>query len=63
MSGVVAGIFSVAALLVGAAIVTTLVKNGSGAAQVISASTGGFANLLSAAQGNATFGVTSGMTG
>lgn len=63
MSGVVAGVFSVAALLVGAAIVTTLVKNGQGAAQVINASTGGFANLLNAAQGNATYGVTSGMTG
>ena len=63
MSGVVAGVFSVAALLVGAAIVTTLVKNGQGASQVIRASTGGFANLLNAAQGNATYGVTSGVTG
>ena len=63
MDGFVAGLFSVAALLVGATIVTTLVKNGSGTASVISSATSGFANVLNAAQGNSTFGVTSGSIG
>ena len=51
MSGFLAGIISVAALLVGAAIVTTLVKNPSGSVGLVQAVTGGFANDLTAAQG------------
>ena len=52
MSGFTAGIISVATLLVGAAIVTTLVKNAQGTSGIISSSTSGFASLLRAAQGN-----------
>jgi len=52
MNGFTAGIVSIATLLVGAAIVTTLVKNSSGTTGIITASTSGFASLLNAAQGN-----------
>lgn len=51
MSGFMAGLFSVATLLVAAAIVTTLVKNPSGTTGLVSSVTGGFANDLLAAQG------------
>ena len=46
-----AGIISIGALLVGAAIVTTLVKNPQGSVGLVQAVTGGFANDLTAAQG------------
>jgi hypothetical protein len=52
MSGFTAGIISIATLLVGATIVTTLVKNSQGSIGLVTASTNGFANLLNAAQGN-----------
>jgi hypothetical protein len=54
MSGFAAGVISVATLLVGAAIITTLVKNSSGTTGIITATTSGFASLLNAAQGNST---------
>jgi hypothetical protein len=52
MSGFTAGIISIATLLVGASIVTTLVKNSQGSVGLVTATTNGFANLLNAAQGN-----------
>lgn len=54
MSGAMAGIISIAALLVGASIVTILVKNPQGTTGLIQATTGGFAADLAAAQGNST---------
>jgi hypothetical protein len=51
MSGFTAGIFSVAGMLVVAAIVTTLVKNYQGTEGLIQNTTAGFANDLLAAQG------------
>lgn len=54
MSGFAAGIISVATLLVGAAIVTTLVKNPSGSVGLVNAVTSGFAADLTAAQGGGT---------
>ena len=54
MDGFLAGIISVAAALVGVALITTLVKNGDGTASLINSVTGGFAKDLSAAQGNNT---------
>jgi hypothetical protein len=55
MSGFLAGIISVATLLVGAAIVTTLVKNPQGSAGLINAVTSGFSTDLLAAQGSSSF--------
>lgn len=52
MKGAVAGFISIAALLVGASIVTILVKNPQGTSGLINSTTSGFANLLNAAQGN-----------
>lgn len=52
MDGFLAGIISVASLLVGAAIITTLVKNGDGTKSLVDSLTGGFAKDLAAAQGN-----------
>ena len=52
MSGTTAGIISVFTLLVGAAIVTTLVKNYQGSTGIINSVFGGFSKALSAAQGN-----------
>lgn len=52
MSGAVSGIISIAALLVGAAIIATLVKNPQGSIGLVNATTSGFANLLNVAQGN-----------
>ncbi len=54
MSGAVAGIISIAALLVGASIVTILVKNPQGTTGLINSTTQGFAADLAAAQGNST---------
>lgn len=53
MSGFTAGIISVFTLLVGAAIVTTVVKNASGTSSIISSVSTGFSSMLNAAQGNA----------
>ncbi len=52
MGSFLSGIISIGALLVGAAIVTTLVRNPSGSVGLVQAVTGGFANDLTAAQGN-----------
>ncbi len=57
MSGTVAGIISIFTLLVGAAIVTTLVRNPQGTSGLISSTFGGFSQALSAAQGNYNGGV------
>ncbi len=51
MGSFLSGIISIGALLVGAAIVTTLVKNPQGSVGLVQAVTGGFANDLTAAQG------------
>lgn len=52
MSGFAAGVISIAALLVGATIVATLVKNPKGSVGLVNAVFGGFNNSLIAAQGN-----------
>ena len=52
MSGATAGIISIFTLLVGAAIVTTLVKNSSGSTGIINSVFNGFSKALGAAQGN-----------
>jgi hypothetical protein len=54
MSGAVAGAISIAALLVGATIIATLVKNPSGTGTLINSVFTGFNNSLIAAQGNVT---------
>lgn len=56
MGGTAAGIISILSLVVGVALVTTLVKNPQGTTGLIDSSTRGFANILSAAQGNPTYG-------
>lgn len=52
MSGATAGIISIFTLLVGATIVTTLVKNYQGSTGIINSIFSGFSGALSAAQGN-----------
>lgn len=54
MSGFAAGIISVAALLVGASIIATLVKNPSGSVGLVNAVSTGFNNALIASQGTIT---------
>ena len=54
MSGFAAGLISVAALLVGASIVATLVKNPQGSVGLVNAISTGFNNSLIASQGNIT---------
>jgi len=54
MSGFAAGIISVAALLVGASIVATLVKNPSGSVGLVNSVFTGFNNSLIASQGSIT---------
>lgn len=54
MSGFAAGLISVAALLVGASIVATLVKNPQGSVGLVNAVSTGFNNALIASQGNVT---------
>lgn len=56
MSGTAAGIVSILSLVVGVALVTTLVKNPQGTTGLINSSFTGFANILSAAQGNPVYG-------
>lgn len=52
MSGTTAGVIGIFSLLVGAAIVTTIVKNYQGSTGVIDSVFNGFSKALSAAQGN-----------
>lgn len=52
MGGVSAGVFSVLSLIVGVALVATLVKNSEGSVGLVNAGASGFAKILSAAQGN-----------
>lgn len=47
--GFLAGLFGLAAAIVGLAVIATLVKNAQGTASIIGASTGGFADVLRAA--------------
>lgn len=54
MSGFAAGLISVAALLVGASIIATLVKNPQGSVGLVNAISTGFNNALIASQGNVT---------
>lgn len=54
MSGFTAGLFSIAALLVGASIIATFLKNPQGTSTLIGSVTTGFANDLIASQGSVT---------
>lgn len=56
MSGTAAGVISILTMVVGVAFVSTLVKNPQGSTGVIDSLTKGFGNILSAAQGNPTYG-------
>ena len=47
-----AGIFEIAALLVSLAVLAVLIKNASGTASVIQASSSGFSDVLATAMGN-----------
>ncbi len=56
MSGTAAGVISILSAIVGVALVTTLVKNSQGSVGLVDSLTKGFGNILSAAQGNPTYG-------
>lgn len=52
-TGFWAGVFGIAAAVVGLAMAATLVKNASGTAQIANAGFSGFSQVLTAAEGNA----------